>query len=56
VPTFHAYAHCRDDEGKRPWLHEFSTLNAAAAWMMHHERQIREFNAQHGPETQVWPQ
>jgi hypothetical protein len=56
VPTFHAYAHCRDDEGKRPWLHEFSTLNAAAAWMMQHERQLREFNARHGPETQVWPQ
>ena len=49
-PRYHCYAYCRDQEGKRPWLREFSTLNSAVAWMLQHEAGIRDLIAECHPE------
>jgi len=47
---YHCYAWCRDQEGRRPWLREFSTLNSAAAWMLQHEPEIRQLMSDCDPE------
>jgi len=53
--VFDAYAHCRDDGGRRPWLRTFDTLSSAVAWMMQHERELRELIARSAPEPEAWP-
>lgn len=52
---YDAYAHCRDDANKRPWLKTFQTLNSAVAWMIQHERDIRGLIQRSLPETEAWP-
>lgn len=51
-PRYHAYAHCRDAENRRPWLREFETLNSAVAWMLQHEQDIRALIGRLGPEPE----
>lgn len=53
--VFDAYAYCRDDNGGRPWLRTFDTLNLAAAWMIQHVDQIRALNDRHRLEPEQWP-
>jgi hypothetical protein len=53
--VFDAYAHCRDDNGGRPWLRTFDTLNSAVAWMIQHEVEIRAFKDRHDDEPEEWP-
>jgi hypothetical protein len=50
VWVFDAYAYCRDDSGRRPWLRTFATLNSAVAWMLQHERDIRALIARSAQE------
>lgn len=45
-----AYAYCRDETNKRPWLKTFKTLNSAASWMMQHEREILDLIERSTPE------
>jgi hypothetical protein len=47
---FTAYAYCWDTSNKRPWLKMFSSLNAAVAWMLQHEAEIRALIASSAPE------
>jgi hypothetical protein len=49
-PRYHCYAYCRDQEDKRPWLREFSTLNSAVAWRLQHEAGIRDLISSCSPE------
>jgi hypothetical protein len=53
--SFHAYAHCRDSAGKRPWLGEFATLNSAVAWMIQNELELTRMTLDNSPEPEVWP-
>lgn len=53
--VYDVYAHCRDDNGSRPWLRTFSTLNTAAAWMVQHEAEVRALIASSTPEPEAWP-
>jgi len=53
--VFDAYAHCRDDGGRRPWLRTFETLNSAVAWMVQHEHHVRALIARSAPEPEAWP-
>jgi hypothetical protein len=39
-----------DETGKRPWLRTLQTLNAAVAWMIRHEAEIRRLIARSDPE------
>lgn len=50
---YHCYAWCRDQEGRRPWLREFGTLNSAVAWMLQHEPEIRERIGRSVPEPDL---
>lgn len=51
--VFDAYAYCRDESGRRPWLRTFATLNSAVAWMLQHEREIRALIARSAPEPEA---
>ena len=53
--VFDVYAHCRDAGGGRPWLRAVDGFNAAVAWTIQHEPEIRALIAQNTPEPQVWP-
>lgn len=53
--VYDAYAHCRDEGGKRPWLRTFASLNSAVAWMIQHEADLRAFNNRHNVEPDTWP-
>jgi hypothetical protein len=53
--VYDAYAFCRDEGGRRPWLRTFESLNSAVAWMIQHEDQIQGFNARHDVEPDRWP-
>ncbi|BDZ48255.1 hypothetical protein GCM10025867_04960 [Frondihabitans sucicola] len=53
--VYDAYAHCRDDNGGRPWLRTFDTLNSAVAWIIQHEDQIQAYIDRHHPEPEQWP-
>jgi len=53
--VFDVYAHCRDDGGRRPWLRTFDTLNAAVAWAVQHEAEIRTLIERSSPEPEAWP-
>lgn len=48
-----AYAYWRDKGGKRPWLKTFASLNSAVAWMLQHERDIRDLIDRNAPEPQT---
>lgn len=53
--VFDVYAHCRDAGGRRPWLRTCDGFNAAVAWTIQHEPEIRALIAKSTPEPQVWP-
>jgi hypothetical protein len=53
--VFDVYAHCRDDAGGRPWLHTCEGFNAAVAWAVQHDGEIRALIARSTPEPQPWP-
>jgi hypothetical protein len=53
--AFDVYAHCRDDHGRRPWLHTATTLNSAVAWAVQHDRGISALIAKSSPEPEEWP-
>lgn len=53
--AFDVYAHCRDDGGRRPWLHTAGSLDSAVAWALQHDREIRALIARCAPEPDVWP-
>lgn len=50
VYVMDCYAYCRDEGGKRPWLKTFASLNSAVAWMLQHEREIRDLIDRSSPE------
>lgn len=52
--VFDVYAHCRDAGGRRPWLRTFDTLNAAVAWAVQHEGEIRALIERSSPEPEAW--
>ena len=52
-PRYHCYAYCRDQEGRRPWLMDFSSLNSAVAWMLQHEPEVRELISRLWPEPDL---
>lgn len=53
--VFDVYAHCRHAGGRRPWLRTCDGFNAAVAWTVQREPEIRALIAQNAPEPQVWP-
>jgi hypothetical protein len=53
--VYDVYAHSRDDGGRRPWLRTFDTPNAAVAWAVQHEADIRALIERSSPEPEVWP-
>lgn len=53
--VYDVYAHCRDENGRRPWLKTFTTFNSAIAWAAQHERNIHELIAKSTPEPEPWP-
>lgn len=53
--VFDVCAHCRDDNDCRPWLRAFCTLNAAVAWTVQHEAEIRALIERSSPEPEAWP-
>jgi len=53
--VFDAYAHCRDEGGRRPWLRTFDTLSSAVAWMVQHDPEVRALIALSSPEPEAWP-
>lgn len=53
--VFDAYAHCRDDGGRPPWLRAFDTLSSAVAWMVQHEPEVRALIARSSSEPDAWP-
>ena len=55
VLVFDAYAHCRDAQGRRPWLRTFESLNSAVAWMLQHDAEIGALIASSSPELEEWP-
>ncbi|ROQ40962.1 hypothetical protein EDF46_0328 [Frondihabitans sp. PhB188] len=52
VWVFDAYARCRDNTGRRPWLKTFKSLNSAVAWMLQHERELRDLMDRSDPEPE----
>jgi len=50
VWVFDAYAWCRDESNRRPWLRTFPTLNFAVAWMLQHQVEIGDLIARSNPE------
>lgn len=53
--VYDCYAHCRDGEGRRPWLRTTDTLDSAVAWMLQHEAEISALIGRSTPEPEVWP-
>ena len=53
--VFDVYAHSRDAGGRRPWLRTCDGFNAAVAWTVQPEPEIRAVIDQNAPEPQVWP-
>jgi hypothetical protein len=53
--AFDVYAHCRDEGGRRPWLHTADSFNSAIAWAVQHDSEIRTLIARHAPEPDPWP-
>ncbi len=53
--AFDVYAHCRDEGGRRPWLHTASSLNSAVAWTLQHDADVRALIARSTAEPDPWP-
>jgi len=53
--VFDVYIHCRDAQGRRPWLRTFESLNSAVAWMLQHEDEIGALISSSPPELEAWP-
>lgn len=53
--VFDCYAHCRDENGGRPWLFTAEKFGSAVAWMLQHEREITRVIARSEPEPEPWP-
>jgi hypothetical protein len=53
--AFDVYAHCRDEGGRRPWLHTAPSLNSAVAWTLQHDADVRALIARSTAEPDPWP-
>lgn len=53
--VYDVHAHGRDDQGGRPWLRTFESLNSAVAWMVQHEAELSALTERLHAEPDEWP-